>query len=165
MSVVKPEYLRRNLLHCKDYVCPQCGSDPAGPEAHQQSHHMIPSFDDSEELVALRALADTLRERAHAFANERDALRAENDRLRTIIPGEVEKLNDELCEENEALRARVAELEKGIAEFLHETAGPVGRIAYRAPVGDILNDIRLVQKGYTVLRAVRDAGNKEEVLK
>lgn len=35
---------------------------------------------------------------------ERDELRAENERLRTIVPGTVERLNDELCDENETLR-------------------------------------------------------------
>ena len=47
-------------------------------------------------LAAEEDFARTLR--------ERDALRTENERLRTIVPGMVERLNDELCDENEKLR-------------------------------------------------------------
>ena len=35
---------------------------------------------------------------------ERDALRLENERLRSIVPEEIEQINDELCDENERLR-------------------------------------------------------------
>lgn len=61
--------------------------------------------------------------------------------------------------ENDTLRARVAELEAGITKFLHETAGPVGRLAARVPDrhdGAIGTDIFCVQAGYPFLRALRD---------
>jgi hypothetical protein len=43
-----------------------------------------------------------------AYIAERDALRAENERLRGIVPKVLEDLNDGLCKENETLRAELA---------------------------------------------------------
>lgn len=48
---------------------------------------------------------EALRNHARRLERERDGLRTENERLRTIIPGQVERLNDELCDENDLLRA------------------------------------------------------------
>jgi hypothetical protein len=45
----------------------------------------------------------------HLYARQlsRDALERENQRLRGIVPEVLERLNDELCAENEALRAKL----------------------------------------------------------
>jgi len=54
------------------------------------------------------------RSQAQAAWSARDAevaaLKAENDRLRKIVPEVLEKLNDELCDENAALRAECERL-------------------------------------------------------
>lgn len=35
-----------------DYVCIQCGPDPAGPAAHAETHHTMPDWDDAARIDA-----------------------------------------------------------------------------------------------------------------
>lgn len=49
-------------------------------------------------------------------------LRDENERLRTIIPGEVERMNDELCDENESLRGSLEEWKLDLNSLRDENA-------------------------------------------
>lgn len=60
--------------------------------------------DEVSDLDAVHELADTLRERAHAFANERDALRAEVERLTNACRSYDEQANRDRIEV-ERLRA------------------------------------------------------------
>lgn len=64
--------------------------------------------------------------------SENEALRREVERLRGIVPEVLERLNDELCDENERLRSALAELVavkdlKERTEALH-FAGPLSTV-------------------------------------
>jgi predicted nuclease with TOPRIM domain len=67
---------------------------------------------ESQQLLALlyelrTHLADVVRKH-NELKEQNEKLKAENDRLRTIVPEVLENINDELCDENEKLRQLAA---------------------------------------------------------
>lgn len=56
---------------------------------------------------------------ADCAAPELRRLHDENERLRTIIPGKVEELNDQLCDENDRLHEVNEELLASVKELLN----------------------------------------------